>query len=193
MSEIQHALAVLHEELRKHFKSKWRRSLPFYEEMLGDSARWDRARFLGFGDATSIYEGSYVYGDVKVGEDTWIGPFTVLDGSGGLTIGDYCSISSGVQIYSHETMEWALTGGKAKYRYAPTRIGNSCFIGSLTVVRMGVDIGDHVLVGAHSLVNSNVPSNSIAMGSPARIVGQVRISEGEAKFRYLKGRERAKT
>ncbi|MGA8855712.1 MAG: acyltransferase [Candidatus Bathyarchaeia archaeon] len=191
MSELENELASVHGELRKYFWSKWRRALPFCEEMLGDRARWEKARFLGFGEETSIYENSYVYGDVKVGKRTWIGPFTILDGSGGLEIGDYCSISTGVQIYSHETVEWALTGGKAKYRRAPTRIGNCCFIGSLTVVRMGVKIGDHVLVGAHSLVNSDIPSNSIAVGSPARVVGKVKIRGGNAELRYRNKSKRA--
>ena len=185
MWNLQNQLSSLRDELRNHFKSKWKRSLPFYEEMLGDRARWDRAAFLGFGAGSSMYDSSYLYGDVKVGEGTWIGPFTILDGSGGLEIGDHCSISSGVQIYSHETVEWALTGGKAKYRYAPTRIGNSCFIGSLTVIRMGVKIGDHVLIGAQSFVNKDIPAYSIATGSPAKIIGRMELAGDQAKFVYL--------
>lgn len=190
MSEIQSQLVNLHDRLRNHFRIKWKRSLPFYEEMLGDQARWDRASFLGFRKGTSVYESSYVYGDVKVGRGTWIGPFTILDGSGGLEIGDYCSISSGVQIYSHETVEWALTGGRANYRHKPTRIGNCCFIGSLSIVRMGVNIGDHVLVGAHSYVNTDVPSNSIVTGSPGHIIGRIEIRDGAAKMKYSRSRRK---
>lgn len=184
MVDLQEDIQALHRKLREHFKSKWNRSIPFFEEAMGENARWERAKFLGFGSGTGIYESSYVYGNVKVGKGTWIGPFTILDGSGGLEIGEYCSISSGVQIYTHETVEWALTGGKAKYKYKPTKIGNCCFIGSLSVIRMGVNVGDHAMVGAHSFVNSDVPSNAIAMGSPARIIGEVEIADGEAKFSY---------
>jgi len=185
MSELQENLMVLHHKMREQFKSKWKRSLPITEELLGDNARWERARFLGFGEGASIYQNSYVYGDVKVGRNTWIGPFTILDGSGGLEIGDYCSISSGVEIFTHETVEWALTGGKARYKYAPVRIGNCCFIGSLTVIRMGVEIGSHVVVGAHSFVNSSIPSNSIATGCPVRVIGQVEIKGDKVRFKYL--------
>jgi acetyltransferase-like isoleucine patch superfamily enzyme len=184
MADLQKQLKALHCRLRREFKSRWNRSLPFTEEVLGDKARWDRARFLGFGEGASIYQNSYVYGDVKVGRNTWVGPLTLLDGSGGLKIGDYCSISTGAQIYTHETVEWALTGGKAKYRYAPVSIGDCCFIGSLSIVRMGVRIGDHVIIGAHSFVNSDIPSNSIAMGCPARIVGEVEIQGDKVKFNY---------
>ena len=61
------------------------RDLPL-DEMLFD--RWERARSLGFGPGASIYHNSYVYGDVRVGAGTWVGPFTILDGSGGLGVGD---------------------------------------------------------------------------------------------------------
>ncbi len=187
MSEkLQKQLNELHKKLQREMREKWNRSLPFYEEILGDRVRWERAKFLGFGEKASIYQSSYVFGDVKVGKNTWIGPFTVLDGTGGLEIGDYCSISSGVQIYTHETVEWALTGGKAKYVYKPVRIGDCCFIGSLTVIRMGVEIGDHSLIGANSVVNRSVPENSIAVGSPARITGKIKINGDKVEFKYFK-------
>ena len=102
------ALRALYEQLRADMRERWRRDLPL-EELLFD--RWERARSLGFGEGSSIYHSSYVYGDVRVGSDTWIGPFTLLDGTGGLTIGDNCSISTGVQIYSHDTVKWAVSGG----------------------------------------------------------------------------------
>src|SRR4051794_1142773 len=79
-------------QLREDVRSRFARDLPL-EEMLFD--RWERAKSLGFGEKTSIYHNSYVYGDVSVGANTWIGPFTLLDGSGGLKIGSFCSISSG--------------------------------------------------------------------------------------------------
>ncbi len=184
MSELQEKLVELNRRLREEHRSRWDRSLPFAEEVLGDKARWDRAEFLGFGEGVSIYQNSYVYGHVKVGKNTWIGPFTILDGSGGLEIGENCSISSGVQILTHETVEWALTGGKARYKYAPVRIGNHCFIGGLSVVRMGVKIGKQVMIGAHTFVNRDIPSNSIVVGCQARIVGQVEVQGDKVKFIY---------
>ena len=175
-------LRELYKALRTEMKRKWNRDLPL-EELLFD--RWERAQQLGFGEGTSIYHNSYVYGDVKVGKNTWIGPFTILDGSGGLEIGSNCSVSSGVQIYSHDTVMWALSEGKAEYERRPVRIGDCCYIGSQTVITKGVAIGSYTVIGALSLVNKDIPDNSIVMGVPARIVGEVVIEkEGKIDFYY---------
>ena len=112
-------------------------------------------------------------GDVKVGKGTWIGPFTVLDGSGGLTIGDHCSISAGVQLYSHDTVRWALTGGKHEPDRKATSIGSRCYIGPNTVVAKGVSIGDGSVIGANSLVLEDIPAGTRAHGTPCRVVGGV--------------------
>jgi acetyltransferase-like isoleucine patch superfamily enzyme len=169
-SELTSLIQQLREtyaQLRLAMNSKWHRDLPL-EELLFD--RWERARSLGFGEGTSIYHNSYVYGEVKVGANTWIGPFTVLDGSGGLVIGDYCSISAGVQIYTHDSVEWAITGGQAAYRHEPTSIGSRCYIGPNTVITKGLSIGDGCVVGANSFVNCSWSPGSKIAGNPARLI-----------------------
>ncbi len=176
MDALLETLRALYRKLRAETRTKWKRDLPL-EELIFD--RWERAQALGFGDHTSIYHNSYVYGDVKVGENTWIGPFTLLDGSGGLTIGDYCNISSCVQIYTHDTVKWAVSGGRAKYEYAPVKIGASCHIGAQTVIAKGVTIGEHSIVGACSFVNRDIPAYSVAVGVPCRVVGHVEIDAEE--------------
>lgn len=160
-------LKRLYYKLRREKFSTWRRCLPF-SELIVD--RWEKARFLGFGDNASIYDNSYVFGDVKVGAHTWVGPFTILDGSGGLEIGDYCSISSGVQIYTHDTICWAISGGKAPYEYAPVTIGNRCYIGPNTIIAKGVTIGDGCIIGSGSLVLHDIPPDSKALGTPCRVI-----------------------
>ena len=44
---------------------------------------------------------AWIAGDPQIGQGTWIGAFTVLDGSGGLTIGCCFNITSTTQIYTH--------------------------------------------------------------------------------------------
>ena len=151
-------------------RERFDRSLPLGESI---SDRWERAKRLGFGEGASIYHHSYVYGDVRVGRGSWIGPNTLLDGSGRLEIGDFCSISAGAQIYTHNTVRWALSGGEAEYERAPTRIGDACFIGPCAVIAMGISIGSRCVVGAHAYVNRDLADASIAVGVPARVVGRV--------------------
>jgi len=152
---------------RNSIKSKFNRVLP-----LGDyvSDRWEKATYLGFGKGSSIYDSSLVLGNVSVGENTWIGPFTLLDGSGGLEIGSNCSISSGVQIYSHDSVKWAVSGGKEKYEYAQTEIGDNCYIGPNVIISKGVKLGNRCIVGANSFVNASFAEESKIAGNPAKLI-----------------------
>ena len=154
-------------------QADWQRSLPFADYLID---RWEKARRLGFGEGSSIYDSSVVLGDVKVGEHTWIGPFTVLDGSGGLTIGAYCSISAGVQLYTHDSVRWAVSGGKEPIQRAPTRIGSRCYIGPHAIISKGVTIGEGCIIGAGSLVLSDIPPGSKAYGTPCTVHGPVSAS-----------------
>jgi len=124
-----------------------------------------------------------IVGEPKIGRDTWIGYFTLLDGSGGLTIGSHCSISSGVQIYTHDTVRWAVEGlSKDHINYshvdrAPVSIGDNVYIGANAIILKGVAVGDQCVVGAGAVVTANLPPRSIALGVPARIVGHVEIGK----------------
>lgn len=150
---------------RSRIKSKFNRVLPV-NEMFTD--RWEKAEFLKFGKKTSIYDSSVVIGNVMVGENTWIGPFTILDGSGDLSIGSNCSISAGVQIYTHDSVKWAISGGKSRYEYSKTTIGDNCYIGPNTIISKGVDIGSGTVIGANSYVNKSFPIGSKIAGNPAK-------------------------
>jgi acetyltransferase-like isoleucine patch superfamily enzyme len=174
-------LRSIYTRLRSEMQARWKRDLPF-EEMLFD--RWERARNLGFGEGASIYHSSYVFGDVRVGADTWIGPLTLLDGSGGLTIGRHCSISAGVQIYTHDSWRWAVSGGDQALDHAPVTIADCCYLGGQTVVAKGVQIGEHSVIGACSFVNRDIPAYSVAAGTPCRVLGRVIIENGDVRLEY---------
>lgn len=160
------ALKTLWSDRQEIIKKSFNRTLPFADYIVD---RWEKARILGFGEGTSVYDSVLVLGDVKVGEKTWVGPFVVLDGSGGLTIGSNCSLSAGVQIYTHDSIQWAISGGISPYDYAKTTIGNNCYIGPNTIIAKGVTIGDGCIIGANSLVTQDIPAHSKAYGTPCRV------------------------
>jgi acetyltransferase-like isoleucine patch superfamily enzyme len=140
--------------------------------------RWENAREYGFGEGTSCYDNVLILGNVAVGKHTWIGPNVILDGSGGgLVIGDYCSISSGVQIYTHNTVRRSVSLGKEPVEYEQTRLGNGVYIGPNSVIAMGTMIGDSAVIGAMSFVDRDIPARKKAWGCPAQIMGDVELSD----------------
>ena len=153
---------------------KFHRMLP-----VGDyvTDRWERARFYGFGEGTSVYDNVLVVGDVRVGRNVWIGPNVHLDGSGSLVIGDGCDISSGAQIYSHvrdlRDHRKSISGIKAALVRRKTTIGSGVYIGPNAVIEAGATIGDGCVIGALTLVRGDVPSGTKCYGQPGRIVGPV--------------------
>lgn len=88
-----------------------------------------------------------------------------------ITIGDDCHITSGCQFVTHD-------GGTLVLRHrdptleisAPVSLGSRVYLGINTIVLPGVTIGDNVVVGAGSVVTRDIPGNSVAVGSPARVI-----------------------
>jgi len=180
---LHEELLNLYENLRHEKKQQWDRTLPF-DELLFD--RWENALFLKAKKNTSIYHNSYIYGNVRIGKNCWVGPFTLLDGTGGLKIGNNCTISSGVQIYTHDTVKRTLSGGKLKREVKNVTIENNCYIGPYSVITKGVKIGKKSIIGAHSLVNSDIPELSIAFGIPAKVAGKIKIQNNSISINYNK-------
>ena len=170
--------------LRRRMMTRYERHVPT-GTLLND--RWALAKEFGFGSDSSVYDECLILGEVQVGAHCWIGPYTILDGSGGLLeIGDWTSIGAGAHVYTHHTIDQALSGGIAKPFYASTRIGACCFIGPMSMIGPSSDIGEHSFVAAFSYVEGRFPPFSYLAGAPARVVGHIEIS-GERVIRRLSG------
>jgi acetyltransferase-like isoleucine patch superfamily enzyme len=110
-------------------------------------------------------------GDIRLGRNVFIGPYTVLYGHGGLEIGDYTLISMHCRILSSNH---TVPAADLLIRSQPdvlrlTRIGRDVWLGAGVTVLGGVTIGDGCVVGAGAVVASNLPAHSIALGVPARV------------------------
>ena len=96
--------------------------------------------------------------EVAVGKNFRIDHFGGIIISGFASFGDNCVIRDGVTVGLRRVDD----------PVAP-QIGNNVDIGTGAKVLGGITIGDHVVIGANAVVLVDVPSNSIAVGVPARI------------------------
>lgn len=85
----------------------------------------------------------------------------------GVCIGAYTIITRGATVLSHDYTRSIST---------KTQIGTNCLIGVNAIIMPGVRIGDEVVVGAGAVVTRDVPSNSLVVGNPAQVVGQINTS-----------------
>jgi len=118
-------------------------------------------------------EHAWIVGEPEIGEDVWIGAFTLIDGSGGLKIGKGCNISSGVHIYTHSTVRRCLSERKySDVDRKSVEIGDYVFIGGNATVLMGSKIGHHSVIGAGAVIleNTAIPPYSVVVGNPAKTV-----------------------
>src|SRR5436853_335325 len=100
---------------------------------------------------------AWIIGTPEIGEGTWIGAFTVIDGSGGLRIGRGCDVSCGVQIYTHSTVRRCVSEREyAAIDRQPVVVGDHVFIGANAVIMMGVTIGDRAVIAAGAVVSTDV-------------------------------------
>lgn len=118
-------------------------------------------------------------GGIMIGRHVHIAAFCSAVGSGHISLGDFCGLSSKVTIYSstddysgaamtNPTVPAELTN----VDHRPVRIGRHAIIGSGCVVLPGADIGDGVAVGALSLVKGRLEPYRIFAGTPARALAE---------------------
>ena len=126
---------------------------------------------------------AWIIGKPEIGEGTWIGAFTVLDGSGGLRIGRGCDVSCGVHIYTHSTVRRCVSGRAFdQVDRQAVEVGDYVFIGANAVVMMGVRIGDRSVIAAGAVVSADVPAGTIVGGVPARPIGRVEVDGADVRL-----------
>ena len=91
-----------------------------------------------------------------------------------ITIGDDTTISFDCAFVTHDAATRVIRNlpgrDKETVIYGPIKVGKNCFIGCRTVILPGVTIGDNSIIGAGSIVNRDIPSNTVAAGTPCKVI-----------------------
>ena len=111
---------------------------------------------------------------VRIGDRCLIGRGTSIIGHLTIEIGD--DVFTGMNVYitdqNHGYEELDVPIGKQLPNERAVVIGKGSWIGSGSIILPGSKIGDHVVVGANSVVTGEIPSYSVAVGSPAKVIRQ---------------------
>ena len=131
------------------------------------------------------FENGKIYGKVSWGTEPWL-----------ITIGKNCHITTGVAFITHD-------GGTLLFRdripdleiTKPITLGDNVYIGSYTIILPGVHIGNNCIIGAGAIVSKDIPDNSVAVGSPAKVIKSSdeyfeKIQKESLHLGHLKGEEK---
>jgi acetyltransferase-like isoleucine patch superfamily enzyme len=126
-------------------------------------------------------EWSGAKGFIKLGDNSEVGPYSVLWGAGGITIGNNVHIGAHVSITAHEAEHiqpdqhdvWK----PLDFYFEPVVIEDHTLICSGTVIIPGVTIGHHSMIGGGAVVIGDIPPYSLAVGCPARVVRRLADDE----------------
>lgn len=107
---------------------------------------------------------------------------TILDVAK-VRIGDNCQMAPNVAIYTAGHPLHPVTRNSL-YEYGKeVTIGDNVWIGGNTVICPGVHIGDHVVIGAGSVVTRDIPDWSVAAGNPCRVLRKITDDDKRRLFR----------
>ena len=119
---------------------------------------------------------------LDIGDHVYVGPFNLLDASGGLRIDEGVQVTTHCALLTHSSHQALRLAGRSYWGHPeppgfvrrPTEVGAYSFIGPHCVVMAGSRIGRGALVKAYSYVDGDVPDFAIVAGQPAAVVGDTR-------------------
>jgi acetyltransferase-like isoleucine patch superfamily enzyme len=117
-------------------------------------------------------------GEIDIGRWVFLGPYTVIYGHGGVSIGEGTLVAMHCRILSsNHTIPPVGTDIRSQPDVLlPTKIGRDVWLGAGVTVLGGVTIGDGCVVGAGAVVTKDLPPGSIAHGVPATVIRQREIA-----------------
>jgi acetyltransferase-like isoleucine patch superfamily enzyme len=109
---------------------------------------------------------------IDIGNDTYIGPHCVLGAGGGISIGKSVMLGAYIQLLAenHAFADSHLPVSVQGVTRRGIAVEDNCWLGNGVIVLDDVRIGEHSVIGAGSVVTHDVPSRSVAVGNPARVI-----------------------
>jgi len=132
-----------------------------YKKNSDSYIQWLRIKGVSVGDNTIVHDPSAITIDVSRPEL--------------LRIGSHVYLHKGTTIMTHDWASWCFV---EKYNdfipsHGRVEIGNNVWLGENVTILKGVTVGDNVIIGAGSIVTRSIPSNTVAVGVPAKIVSSL--------------------
>lgn len=120
--------------------------------------------------------GKYVYANFNL---------TMVDDTH-IYVGDYTMFAPNVIVATAGHPILPQLREKAYQYNIPIKIGRNCWIGAGAVIVPGVTIGDNVVIGAGSVVTKDIPSNTVAVGNPCKVIREIGERDKEYYFKNRK-------
>lgn len=110
---------------------------------------------------------------IVIGSDTYLNLAVMVAAAELVEIGDHCMFANGCFISDsshrfddpHLPVTWQGFTSKG-----PTRIGSNVWCGANVVITSGVTVGERSVIGANSVLTTDIPPFSVAAGAPARVL-----------------------
>lgn len=104
-----------------------------------------------------------------------------------LEIGNNVFLHRGTILLTHDWASWCFVNSHQEFipSHGKIKIGNNVWLGENVTILKNVTIGDNVIIGIGSVVTKDIPSNSIAVGVPAKVIGSYEDYYNKRKIQYI--------
>ena len=175
---LSHILRLVHRVLHRIYISMQQADIKCNKNLHGGKIRvlgkvYINATNVKFGKNVTLYPGCYFWGrNIEIGDNVDIGIGTIIYSRNGVKIGSNTSIAA--QCYIIDSNHGMARDTLIREQPMDTaengiEIGEDVWIAAQCMILKGAKINDHAVIGAQSLVNSEIPEYAIAVGTPARV------------------------
>lgn len=106
--------------------------------------------------------------EIEIGNHSRVFPFCWLDTNRKITVGNHVGIGGFTLIFTHGVWSNYFKGGPVSFK--EVKLEDNVWLPWRVFIMPGTTIGKDSIIGANSLVNGAIPANSLAAGSPAKVL-----------------------